>query len=73
MKEFQTKNNVLLDGSNVFIEDTKDGDGDSLRLPEIFSKAVAKYNGIKVLLGIRSEHLKLIEKGIGFSFFLRTV
>ena len=56
----------VLDGSNVFIEDTKDGDGASLHLPEIFSKAVAKYNGIKVLLGIRSEHLKLIEKGIGF-------
>ena len=63
----------VLDGSNVFIEDTKDGDGASLHLPEIFSKAVAKYNGIKVLLGIRSEHLKLIEKGIGFKVTLDTV
>jgi len=57
----------------VFVEQTKDGDGTSLNLPERVVKDVAKFNGAKVLLGIRSEHLKLIENGIGLKVTLDTV
>ena len=62
-----------VEGGMVFVEQAKDGDGASLNLPEHVVKDVAKFNGVKVVLGIRSEHLKLIENGVGLKVELETV
>ena len=62
-----------VEGGMVFVEQTKDGDETSLNLPERVGKGLAKFNGSKVVLGIRSEHLKLIENGIGLNVTLETV
>ena len=62
-----------VEGGMVFVEQTKDGDETSLNLPERVGKGLAKFNGSKVVLGIRSEHLKLIENGIGLKVTLETV
>ncbi len=62
-----------VEGGMVFVEQAKDGGGTSLNLPEHVVRDVAKFNGVKVVLGIRSEHLKLIENGSGLKVTLETV
>lgn len=62
-----------VEGGMIFIEQVKEGDETTINLPEHVVKDVSKFKGSDIFLGVRPEHLKLIENGVGLKARLETV
>ena len=62
-----------VEGGLIFVEQTKEADGGSVNLPESIVNHAIKFIGMKVVLGIRPEHLKLTKSGNGLDAVLETI